>query len=421
MTPDHRLSTMTHSSMTTPERLAHNVLVPVKPVTKKEFVENVNKPDERCWPCVESIRCCNDVYCQRSTSWYMACVACIAPYFFWFQGATSQHKFHRSREWTPAAKLGILKDSTRRRRVDVMKTLVTYAEPVAVVTPVVASWDIRSVHTSTVDVGLYVYEPLALPNESSTSKLPIMMYFHGGGFCLGSRHYMFQDFCRTMAARLNVILVAVEYRLAPESKFPSAIHDAYAVLESIADETKLNLPTRADRTRICSCGDSAGGQISLVLAQLCKMKLNSNLQMAENENLKLHYLLLLYPVVEVMAFVDSTVSPPGAFLPMPVRRWFVTAYYGDPENAYDVLLTDVRANPTTISLDGLPPMAIISGSTDPVRFENARLCQSLRAQGVRCARAIFEVPHGFAAFSSQNRMGAIFDFMEKDFFEIMGV
>lgn len=110
------------------------------------------------------------------------------------------------------------------------------------------------------------------PANPSAAKLPIFYYIHGGGFCIGSRTWPnCQNYCFKLASQLQAVVIAPDYRLAPESRLPAAIEDGYAALkwlqaEAVAREPDAWLADVADLSRVFVSGDSAGGNIAHNLA-----------------------------------------------------------------------------------------------------------------------------------------------------------
>ncbi|KAK6163666.1 hypothetical protein DH2020_000530 [Rehmannia glutinosa] len=116
---------------------------------------------------------------------------------------------------------------------------------------------------------LRLYKPAS---PSTLAKLPIFYYIHGGGFCIGSRTWPnCQNYCFKLASELEAVVVAPDYRLAPENRLPAAIEDGYAALkwlkdQAVAEEPDAWLADVADFSRVFISGDSAGGNIAHHLA-----------------------------------------------------------------------------------------------------------------------------------------------------------
>lgn len=118
------------------------------------------------------------------------------------------------------------------------------------------------------DLQLRLYKPA----DSTGSKLPVFFYFHGGGFCIGSRTWPnCQNYCFQLTSRLRAVVVAPDYRLAPENRLPDAIEDGFEALkwlqtQAVSDEPDPWLSHVADFSHVYISGDSAGGNIAHHLA-----------------------------------------------------------------------------------------------------------------------------------------------------------
>ncbi|GAB2262204.1 hypothetical protein Droror1_Dr00003201 [Drosera rotundifolia] len=122
------------------------------------------------------------------------------------------------------------------------------------------------VYDATNDLKLRLYKPTSIPN--TTTKLPVFYFIHGGGFCLGSRTWSnFHNFCVRLCHELGVIVVAPDYRLAPETRLPAGIEDGVAAVEWLKGEAEKGagdtwIGDVADFRQVFVCGDSAGGNIA---------------------------------------------------------------------------------------------------------------------------------------------------------------
>lgn len=120
------------------------------------------------------------------------------------------------------------------------------------------------------DLSLSLYKPAA--SLTSTYKLPICFYIHGGGFCIGSRSWPnYQNCCFRLASELQAVVIAPDYRLAPENRLPAAIEDGFTAVkwlqaQALAEEPDTWLTDVADFSRVFICGESAGGNIAHNLA-----------------------------------------------------------------------------------------------------------------------------------------------------------
>eukprot|EP01094_Clydonella_sp_ATCC50884_P024675 TRINITY_DN6259_c1_g1_i2.p1 TRINITY_DN6259_c1_g1~~TRINITY_DN6259_c1_g1_i2.p1 ORF type:complete len:243 (+),score=76.12 TRINITY_DN6259_c1_g1_i2:60-731(+) len=173
----------------------------------------------------------------------------------------------------------------------------------------------------TIDVPLIVYEPEV---EGSARPLPVLVWYHGGGFCIGSiEDQMYRNICRRLANMAACIVVAVEYRLAPEWKFPTQIEDAYTALLWIHEHSGKEGPLEnADPTRIAVGGDSAGGSLTAAMCVLC----------LDRGGPKLKHQLLIYPCLTNPLNDDipsHRTYRNGPVLRREVMWWFMTQLFVD--------------------------------------------------------------------------------------------
>jgi len=264
---------------------------------------------------------------------------------------------------------------------------------------------------------LRIYVPA---NEDG--ELPIMLFLHGGGFCVGSRALsQMHELCIKFAA-LRIVVVAVSYRLAPEHRFPCAVQDCYEVMRWIHDASRSSavLPRCVDRTRFVLCGDSAGGNLACVMASLARDGITADLQSGA-PSIPVAHLVLIYPVffispdamgIDVRAAMQEKV----AFISAPVRNWFGDSYVlGGPSALAALRTTDRRLAPLVAGLANFPPTTIVSAGLDLLRHENRFAAQQLSSAGVACVHRHYDkVPHGFATFHFLPQARACFDDIASD-------
>jgi acetyl esterase len=221
-------------------------------------------------------------------------------------------------------------------------------------------------------LGLRVYRP------TWAATRPLLLYFHGGGFVIGSAD-THDPICRYLAARSGWNVVSVDYRLAPEHRYPTAVHDALDALDwvwSHADE--LN----ADRARIVVAGDSAGGTLAAVLAQH-----------AHRDGRRLRHQILLYPALDQGGdYASRDLFRDKFLLTRESIQWFNEHYYGHTRPELSVDASPSRAT----HLEGLAPATIITAELDPLRDEAALYAALLEAAGVKTRyRCVKGTIHGF--------------------------
>jgi acetyl esterase len=216
------------------------------------------------------------------------------------------------------------------------------------------------------------------PADSVAQLLPTILYFHGGGWVMGSLEgydLVHRYFC----ARTGCALVAIDYRLAPEHKFPAATDDAVAAFRWLSKEaTGLGL----DPARIVVAGDSAGGNIASVLAQLVR---------AEPNPPCLQW--LIFPATDLAGDTHSYQScGEGFFVTRAAMQWFRGHYLNDLAEIDDPRVSPLRA----ADLTGLPPALVFTNGIDPLRDEGQAYAEKLAAAGVKVVHREFEsLIHGF--------------------------
>lgn len=220
-----------------------------------------------------------------------------------------------------------------------------------------------------------LYRPLA----TSGGSLPLIVYFHGGGFvaCGLDSH---DNICRRLSAHSAALLLSVDYRLAPEHRFPAAVDDAEDALRWVFAQSSM---LGADPSRVAVAGDSAGGTLAAVAARQCG-----------EAGIPLRHQLLIYPVMSSACDSPSQRQfEQGPMLGAATMRWFWRQYLGEADGR------DERASPGLArDLRGLPPATVISAGVDPLRDEGQAYAKALADAGVpvlaRCWEGQF---HGFVS------------------------
>jgi acetyl esterase len=226
--------------------------------------------------------------------------------------------------------------------------------------------------------------------DASGSR-PLLVYFHGGGFVVGDLD-THDTPCRFLCKHARVHVLAIDYRLAPEHPFPAAVEDAHAAfLWACANAASLG----ADPAKVAVGGDSAGGNLSAVVAQLTK---NGGPAPAAQ--------LLLYPAVDrTWERASMELFAKGFLLTRAEVRWFTRNYTGDDpaKNA------DPRVSPLVApDLSCLAPALVYTAAFDPLRDEGDAYAEALRAAGtkVRVHRCIEGLVHGFVSMAPLSRSSA---------------
>jgi acetyl esterase len=212
-------------------------------------------------------------------------------------------------------------------------------------------------------------------------KPPLLVFFHGGGFVIGDLE-THDEPCRILCRHAGVQVLSVEYRLAPEHPFPAAVGDALAAFRwAVAHAPELD----ADRDRVAVGGDSAGGNLSAVTAQIA----------ARDAGPVPTLQLLIYPGVDLTEAraASGRLFAEGFYLTENDRQWSSRHYFAGKERDP----TDPRASPALAEdLSGLAPAIVITAGFDPLRDEGEAYAEKLRQAGTRVvADRVPELIHGF--------------------------
>ncbi|WP_055403734.1 MULTISPECIES: alpha/beta hydrolase [unclassified Mycobacterium] len=233
------------------------------------------------------------------------------------------------------------------------------------------------------DIPVRIYWPPLEPAEA----LPVVVYYHGGGFCLGGLD-THDPVARSHAVGAEAIVVSVDYRLAPEHPFPAGVDDAWAALRWVAENAA---ELGGDPDRIAVAGDSAGGNLAAVMAHLAN----------ENAGPALSFQLLWYPVVTAdLSLPSFTENANAPILDRDVIDAFLSWYlpHIDISDPTTLPVTLAPANATEMS--GLPPAFIGTAEHDPLRDDGARYADLLNAAGVPAELSNEPtLVHGYASFA----------------------
>jgi acetyl esterase len=226
--------------------------------------------------------------------------------------------------------------------------------------------------------------PLTIPSDygpvparfyrASTGEkpCPLLVYFHGGGFMLGTLA-LYDTACRRLAVLSDCAVLSVDYRLAPETQFPGAVLDAYAATRWASDHAAL---LKIDPAKIAVGGDSAGGNLAAVVAQMAQ----------DSKEFSVALQVLIYPMTDQSREYPSYQrNASGYMLTTAALRWFMDNYIPDVSDR-----TDPKASPMLReSLKGLPPALVISAEFDPLVDENEAYAKRLKEAGVACDYVCF--------------------------------
>jgi acetyl esterase len=226
------------------------------------------------------------------------------------------------------------------------------------------------------DIPLRYYRPFG---TEAGGVLPALVYFHGGGWLLGGLD-SHDTTCRHFANAARCAVVSVDYRMAPEHKFPAAVDDSEAATRwIIAHAAALGI----DPARVAVGGDSAGGNLAAVLALLAR----------DRTLPPLAFQLLIYPATDMaMTTVSSQTITQAVPLTSKSMKWFIDHYM---RGAGDI--TDWRASPARAAdLSGTAQALVLTCTCDPLRDEGIEYARRLEREGVRVTHLHFsDQIHGF--------------------------
>jgi acetyl esterase len=204
--------------------------------------------------------------------------------------------------------------------------------------------------------------------QGSTGLLPVVLYMHGGGWILGS--WITHDLLtRRLAVGANAAVAFVEYSRAPEAKYPVQIEQCYAAARWIMEQ---GAGSGFDTTRIAVAGDSAGGNMSTVLALMAKRR----------GDVRFVHQSLYYPMTDATAEDSESLRKfkDGPYGSAEGLAWFWSSYLASGESRSDIFVSPLRA--TLSDLEGLPPALVIVDENDALRDQGETYANKLRDAGV---------------------------------------
>jgi acetyl esterase len=217
------------------------------------------------------------------------------------------------------------------------------------------------------------------PHGKVSAARGLVLYCHGGGFVLGDLD-TYDSVCRAICLESGSIVVSVDYRLAPEHPFPAAVEDCHAALTWVAAHAA---ELGGDARRIAVCGDSAGGNLSAVMALL-----------ARDKGPAIRYQVLIYPVTTAMPgdLPSHTTFGKGYILSLNAMRAFTGHYFGGSGRAPDFRGAPLLAE----DLSGLAPALILVGGYDTLRDDGVAYAKRLIEAGVEATLVEYSgLSHGF--------------------------
>ncbi|MET3289729.1 alpha/beta hydrolase [Brevibacillus fluminis] len=247
---------------------------------------------------------------------------------------------------------------------------------VEIITPVASIVD-TLIASPEGDIPIRIYTPEAV------GVLPVMVFFHGGGFVLGDLETT-DNICRFLAHHAGCIVVSVAYRLAPEHPFPSAVHDAYFATKWVSEKASS---FHGDASRIAVGGESAGGNLAAVVSLLARDKSGP----------AINFQLLIYPAVSFSFDSPSCIECGNKYnLTLDEMIWFRSNYLANEELGALPAVSPMLAE----SLAELPPALVITAEFDPIRDDGEAYADRLNKFGTKAKKKRYAgMVHSFLNYS----------------------
>ena len=224
--------------------------------------------------------------------------------------------------------------------------------------------------------------PCRLYRPSAEHGVPLVIYLHGGGWVVGDLD-THDHVCRTIASKAGMAVLSVDYRLAPEHKFPAALDDAQAATIWAFENADV---LGVDHARLAIAGDSAGGNLAAVVAQRGVVPLK--------------YQVLIYPAVDMsMTLPSIEANAVGPTLTKKMMQWFIDHYLRNEDDKRDVAASPILASDEVLST--VPPALVITSEFDPLCDDGEEYGKRLAKNGVNASVVRFNgTLHGFFSMLS---------------------
>jgi len=223
-------------------------------------------------------------------------------------------------------------------------------------------------------IPIRIYQP-----EGSNGTLPVLVYYHGGGWVIGSRN-SHDALCRQISNQGRFLIVSVDYRMGPEAKFPAAVDDSIAAMNWVSENIGQY---GGDDKKIAVSGDSAGGNLSAVVCIAASL----------NQCPMPIFQWLIYPATDMFIETNSHKEfSEGYFLTQNLMNWFQDQYLSSPADKNDWRASPIRAK----SLNSVPPALVQTAGFDPLKDEGKAYADRMASEGVQVTYTDYPgMIHGF--------------------------
>ena len=241
----------------------------------------------------------------------------------------------------------------------------------------VAKVEDRNIPGPEVPVPVRIYFP------EGAAPFPVTVFYHGGGWVIGNVD-SHDALCRKLTNAIGCVTVSVDYRLAPEAKFPAAAEDCYAATRWVSENAAA---LGCDPKRLAVCGDSAGGNLAAVVPLMAR----------DRGKPPIAFQVLIYPCTDGGLETGSMRElAEGYFLTRGAMVWFWNHYVRDHNDRSNPYAAPIHAP----ELKGLPPALVITAEYDPLRDEGEAYAAKLRAAGVPVTVTRYDgTIHGFVSMA----------------------
>ncbi|WP_088035022.1 alpha/beta hydrolase [Evansella clarkii] len=223
------------------------------------------------------------------------------------------------------------------------------------------------------EIAVRIYTP------EGEGPFPALVYYHGGGWVIGDLDTVDVP-CRLLTNQANCVVVSVDYRMAPEHKFPVPLNDSYAAAKWVVENAAS---INADKDRVAVGGDSAGGNLAAAVSLMAR----------DRGEFSIAFQMLIYPVTNHSFATPSYLeNGEGYFLTKDSMVWFWNHYLKNEEDGKNPYASPLQAE----DLSGLPPALVLTAGFDPLRDEGEAYAERLKEAGVEVEVTRYEgMIHGF--------------------------